>query len=431
MTKFLDHAQMEARSGDGGNGMVAWRRDKYEPNGGPAGGNGGRGGAVYIEATPDLNTLIDFRFKNKFAAENGAKGGPKSMHGKAGHDLTIKVPMGTVVRDAKTKKIVADLTEANQRVLVAEGGKGGRGNAVLATASHRAPHWCEPGQPGVFRELELELKILADVGIIGLPNAGKSTLLSVISAAKPKIADYPFSTLEPSLGVVRIDENRSFVAADIPGLIEGASRGVGLGHDFLRHIERTRLLLHLVDLTSTQIEKDIETIENELRNYDAKLAELPKILVLNKVDILSQKEAELKSKEVTVRFNDKFIDVRSISAATKSGVLSLCNKVDEELVKLPKAGPIQQAQLIEDEQARERPDERFTISHHKNAFHIDSDKVRRLVEVTNLKDPLSLYHLHNVLRAMGIIDELIRQGAKPGSEITAGGISFIFGQDVA
>jgi GTPase len=429
MTKFLDHAHIEARSGDGGNGMVAWRRDKYEPNGGPAGGSGGRGGNVYIEATADLNTLIDFRYKNKFEAENGGKGQPKSMHGKAGQDLSIRVPLGTVIQDAGTHKLVADLTRQNQRVLVAEGGKGGRGNSVLATPTQRAPHWCEPGQPGIFRALELVLKILADVGIVGLPNAGKSTLLSVISAAKPKIANYPFSTLEPSLGVVRIDENRSFVAADIPGLIEGASRGIGLGHDFLRHIERTRLLLHMVDVTSETIEQDIQTITSELVAYDEKLASLPCFLVLNKIDALPAEEIEAVTEKVQKQFSGNFHQIRAISAATRSGVDDLLSRVYNELSKIPKA--TEQPELIEDEMARERPADEFAVSRSKNAFWVEGDRVARIIQVTDLKEPMSLHHMFDVLRAMGVIDELIKQGAKTGSEINAGGVSFVFGEDLS
>jgi GTPase len=429
MTKFLDHAHIDARSGDGGNGMVAWRRDKYEPNGGPAGGSGGRGGNVYIEATSDLNTLIDFRYKNKFEAENGGKGQPKSMHGKAGKDLSIRVPVGTVIQDAGTHKLVADLTRPNQRVLIAEGGHGGRGNSVLATPTQRAPHWCEPGQPGIFRQLELVLKILADVGIVGLPNAGKSTLLSVISAAKPKIADYPFSTLEPSLGVVRIDENRSFVAADIPGLIEGASRGVGLGHDFLRHIERTRLLLHLVDVTSETIEQDIQTITSELVAYDQKLANLPCFLIINKIDALPPEELEAVTARVQEKFTGKFQEIRSISAATRSGVDDLLSRVYSELSKIPKA--VEQPELIEDEMARERPADEFAVSRSKNAFWVEGDRVARIIQVTDLKEPMSLHHMFDVLRAMGVIDELIKQGAKTGSEINAGGVSFVFGEDLS
>jgi GTP-binding protein len=431
MSKFLDRAYIEARSGDGGNGMVAWRREKYEPNGGPAGGNGGRGGDVYIQATQDLNTLIDFRFRNKFEAPNGIKGQIKSMHGKAAQDMTIRVPIGTVVKDADTGLVVGDLIKDGQRVLVAEGGKGGRGNSVLATPTQRAPHWCEPGQPGIFRKLNLELKILADVGIIGLPNAGKSTLLSVISAAKPKIADYPFSTLEPSLGVVRMDESHSFVAADIPGLIEGASRGVGLGHDFLRHIERTRILLHMVDTTSETVAADIETIGIELSAYSDKLTNLPRILVLNKSDALLPEESEAIATEINEKFAGKFMEIRTISAVAKIGVQELCQRVYDELLKMPKDNSEFAPMLLEDEKARERTDDQFTVTFSGNAYWIEGDRIARLVQVTDLKDPMSLYHLHHKLQVMGAMDELIKLGAQPGAEINAGGVVFSFGEDIS
>jgi GTPase len=271
VSQFIDQVRIKVRSGDGGNGMVAWRREKYEPMGGPAGGDGGRGGSVIIEATPDLNTLIDFRYKQTFEALPGGKGRPKSMHGKDSDDLIIRVPVGTLVRDLKDGKIIADLIHPGDRVMVAEGGRGGRGNARLASPTRRAPYFCEPGQPGIERDLELELKLLADVGIIGLPNAGKSTLLSLLTAAKPKIADYPFSTLEPTLGVMPKPEGGGYVLADIPGLIEGASQGLGLGHKFLRHTERTRLLVHMVDAGSPDPFNDIKLINEELHQYSETL----------------------------------------------------------------------------------------------------------------------------------------------------------------
>jgi GTP-binding protein len=429
MTKFLDLAQIEARSGDGGNGMIAWRRDKYEPMGGPAGGSGGRGGHIFIEATEDLNTLIDFRFKNKFEARAGEKGRIKNMHGRNGEDMTIRVPVGTVVKDATTDEVVADLVKPHQKVLVAEGGKGGRGNSLLASSSHRAPHFCEPGQAGIFRNLVLELKILADVGLVGLPNAGKSTLLSVISAAKPKIADYPFSTLEPMLGVVRIDPESSFVAADIPGLIEGASRGIGLGHDFLRHIERTRLILHLVDSTSEDVVRDIKTILTELNAYGDSISKLPQILVLNKIDAVEEDQLNEAKSAVEAAFKNIFLDVYTISAATTDGTKLLCQKVWAELLKTRKKIDLQaEPDIIEDEKARERPADNFVITREKKLFFIESDRVERLIAVTDLKDPDSLFHLHQILRSMGVVDELIRQGAKPGSDIVAGGLAFTFGE---
>lgn len=437
MSQFLDHVFIEVTSGDGGNGMVAWRREKYEPLGGPAGGNGGRGGSVYLEATNDLSTLIDFRYKHKFLANPGKKGGPKSMHGRKADDLIIRVPVGTVVRDAETGEQIADLVAPGHRIMVAEGGMGGRGNAQLATHAQKAPHYCEPGQPGVFRRLELELKILADVGIIGLPNAGKSTLLSVVSAAKPKIADYPFSTLEPNLGVVKApDGERSFVMADIPGLVEGAARGVGLGHDFLRHVERTRVLLHMVDIGSETLSQDIETIDNELELYSEHLQNLPEILVLNKADILPSEDVEaivrkVQSNGAGKRHSPPVV----ISAATRNGVEELLKKTLDMLGEVkPHSEEEDQKSLTlpPDSRASDHGDTAaFEIIRKKGTFTVIGDRVERIVSVTNMRDPESLHHLHYVLRSMGIIDALIQEGAKPGVDITIGGVTFEFGNELS
>jgi GTP-binding protein len=351
------------------------------------------------------------------------------MHGKAGQDLVIKVPQGTVVKDATTNEVVADLVKRNQRLLVAEGGRGGRGNSVLASPTMRAPHFCEPGQSGVFRKLVLELKLLADVGIVGMPNAGKSTLLSVISAAKPKIASYPFSTLEPGLGVVRLDENKSFVAADIPGLIEGAAKGVGLGHDFLRHIERTRLLLHMVDVSSEDVVRDVQVILGELAAYGEKVASLPQILVLSKIDAADADAIEDARRRVLATFKDRFIDVLEVAAVAQKNTRQLCLKCFDELAKHPI--DLDAPDLIEDDKARERPLDSFTVHRQKKLFFIEGARVEKLVAVTDLKDPMSLHHMYNALRSIGVIERLIAEGAKPGSEIVAGGITFLFGDEMA
>ena len=272
MAMFLDKAKIKILSGKGGNGIVAWRREKYVDKGGPAGGDGGRGGDVYFVADEDMTTLMDFQYQSIFKAENGENGRPKTQHGKGGKDLYIKVPLGTVIKDPENDKIIADLTQPEQKVLVAKGGRGGRGNARFATSQKRAPQFCEPGEPGIERALELELKLIADVGLLGMPNAGKSTLISVISEAKPKIADYPFTTLVPHLGVVKKPSGDGYVVADIPGLIEGASEGIGLGHEFLRHVERCRFLIHVVDITQ----------ENAIENYNKiNLERLRSIMLLH------------------------------------------------------------------------------------------------------------------------------------------------------
>lgn len=437
MSQFIDQAKITVRSGDGGNGAIAWRREKYEPLGGPAGGNGGRGGHVYIEATPDLTTLIEFKFKSDYEGEFGEKGRQKNQHGKQGKDITIKVPVGTLVKDARDGRIVADLVAPGQKVLVAEGGRGGRGNSMMATPTKRSPYYCEPGEVGVERQLELELKLLADVGVIGLPNAGKSTLLSVISRAKPKIAAYPFSTLEPNLGVAYSESGKAYVVADIPGLVEGASRGVGLGHDFLRHIERTRLLVHMVDSTSETIEEDIKTIIQELELHSDKLKELPRLVALNKIDLMDKEEAE----EIKARISafldklesgdaKKILGLYSISAEAQLGIRELTQQMSFRLdeLKPPDINPLDAPEVILDDRAGERPEDYYEITKQKGVFYVTGNRVERIVGVTNLKEPESLSHMFHVLRSMGVIDNLIEQGVELGSEIYVNGVTFSFGE---
>lgn len=419
--------------------MVAWRREKYEPLGGPAGGNGGRGGHVFLEATTSSNTLVEFKFKSTFQADNGDRGGPKGAHGRQGKDLIIKVPVGTLVIDNEDNHVIGDLVMEGQKVMVAEGGRGGRGNAMMATPTRRAPYFCEPGQPGIERKLTLELKLLADVGLVGLPNAGKSTLLSVLSRARSKIADYPFSTLEPKLGVMKMPSGNTHVLADIPGLIEGASQGVGLGHDFLRHLERTRLLVHLVDINSHQIEKDIDTIMNELELYNDRLASLPMLLVLNKGDTVDDETAELVKEQVEAHIRKRYAEndpdlkqVFVISAAARKGLESLLNVIDRKVSQLKEAegpGP-EKDRILTDEKASRHLDGGYAVSRKKNVFYIEGDRVERLVSVTNLKEPESLSHLWHVLRVMGVIDELLRAGATQGSEVVINGVAFSLGDEI-
>ncbi|WP_017301059.1 GTPase ObgE [Nodosilinea nodulosa] len=292
--QFIDQAEVDVIAGDGGDGIVAFRREKYVPAGGPAGGNGGPGGSVYLKATSQLQTLLDFRYAHRFKAGNGQRGGPKNMTGAAGGDLYLEVPCGTAVYDVATDELLGDLVTADQVLCVAQGGKGGLGNRHFLSNRNRAPEHALPGLPGEQRQLRLELKLLAEVGIVGLPNAGKSTLISALSAARPKIADYPFTTLVPNLGVVRRPTGDGTVFADIPGLIEGAHQGLGLGHEFLRHIERTRLLLHVVDATAEHPFDNFQTIQQELKAYGRDLSDRPQVLALNKVDALTAEDlAEL------------------------------------------------------------------------------------------------------------------------------------------
>ncbi|MFN5856521.1 MAG: GTPase ObgE [Pseudanabaenaceae cyanobacterium] len=291
--QFIDQVKIQVKAGNGGDGIVAFRREKYVPAGGPAGGNGGDGGSVILEATTDLQTLLDFRYENIFKGEPGERGGPKNMTGAKGKDKIIKVPCGTMIFDAETNEILGDLVKPGQQVCVAKGGKGGLGNRYFLSNSNRAPEYALPGLAGEERVLFLELKLIADIGIIGLPNAGKSTLISVLSSARPKIADYPFTTLTPNLGVVSKPSGDGVVVADIPGLIEGAAEGIGLGHDFLRHVERTRFLIHLVDITQDDPLAAYDVIQRELAAYDIDLADKPQILVLNKIDAVLPEEADI------------------------------------------------------------------------------------------------------------------------------------------
>jgi len=334
--KFIDKAKIYVKAGDGGNGCVAWRREKFVPMGGPAGGNGGKGGDVILEADSRLQTLMDFKYKKHYKAERGQHGSGSNKHGKNAPDLILKVPVGTVIKDAETGELIADLTKEGQKVVVAKGGKGGKGNAMFKSSTNQAPDYAEEGEKGEEKWIELELKLIADVGIIGFPNAGKSTLISVLSHARPKIADYPFTTLSPVLGVLQLDIGKSLVLADIPGLIEGASRGAGLGHEFLRHIERTKFLLHVIDVSDFRERQPIEAFEainKELSSYSKTLLEKPQIVVGNKIDILSYRSYLDTLKE---EFNKRGYEFIAVSAATKENIDKLVEKLKEVYEKLSK-----------------------------------------------------------------------------------------------
>jgi GTP-binding protein len=326
--QFIDQARIAVRAGRGGDGIVAFRREKYVPAGGPSGGDGGRGGDVWLEADPNLQTLLDFKFKRLFEAPEGRRGGPNKSTGASGDHLTIKVPCGTEVRDLRTHILLGDLTDKGQRLLVAAGGRGGLGNAHYLSNRNRAPEKCTEGRDGEEWNLQLELKLLAEVGIIGLPNAGKSTLISVLSAARPKIADYPFTTLVPNLGVVRRPTGDGTVFADIPGLIAGAAQGAGLGHDFLRHIQRTRLLIHLVDASSDDVVRDLAVVEQELAAYGNGLEERPRLVALNKVELLLDDELEERVAAASAHCGQP---VLAISAATRTNLDQLLAAVWREL----------------------------------------------------------------------------------------------------
>lgn len=422
--QFLDKTKIKIISGKGGNGMVAWRREKYVDKGGPAGGDGGRGGDVYLVATEDMSTLMDFKFKSVFKAENGENGGIKNMHGRCAKDLFIHVPVGTVVKDVKTGNIIADLIHDRQTVLVAKGGRGGRGNARFATAQKRAPQFCEPGEPSIERELELELKLIADVGLLGMPNAGKSTLISRISSAKPKIADYPFTTLVPNLGVVRKRSGDGYVVADIPGLIEGASEGVGLGHDFLRHVERCRFLVHLVDVTAENPLENFEVINNELALHSQKLADLYQIIALNKIDAIDE---ERKS-ELQRQFADYSDNVFMISAVTGENVDKLVDFMSAKVDEIEK--PVSEIVVEEDLDAFNNDDSEFeVIKVTKDSFAVEGGKIRRLANVTDARNIEQIIRLQNIMTGMGVFEELKKKGLKDGDTIIVGHLEFVHYDD--
>ena len=413
--KFLDKAKIRVISGHGGNGMVAWRREKYVDKGGPAGGDGGRGGDIFFVADENMSTLLDFKFKSVFKAPAGENGGIKGMHGACAKDLYIKVPVGTIVRDTKSGNIIADLTEHEQTVLIAKGGRGGRGNARFATAQKRAPQFCEPGEPGIERVLELELKLIADVGLLGMPNAGKSTFISAVSSAKPKIADYPFTTLVPHLGVVKKDDGGSYVIADIPGLIEGASEGIGLGHEFLRHVERCRFLIHIVDLTASNPVENYQIINNELKKHSEALGNLYQVLVLNKTDAVLEEDIE-KYKEEFKQFSK---EIFLISAVTGDGVNELLHFVAQKVDEIPK--PVFNLDIEEDLGAYDNDDSSFEIiKAAKDAYIVSGGKINRLAKVTDARNTEQVIRLQNIMKGMGVFDELHKHGLKNGDTVIIG-----------
>jgi GTPase len=314
---FIDYAEISISAGNGGDGAVTFRREKYVPKGGPSGGNGGDGGSIIIESHHNLSTLLDFRYRKKYKAGNGDPGGNSRKDGRNGKDVIIKVPVGTIIRDAESGKILFDLDDDNKRVIAAKGGKGGKGNSNFATPTNQAPRFAEPGKPGEQKSIILELKLIADIGLVGFPNAGKSTLISAISAARPKIADYPFTTLEPNLGIVQYKDYQSFTVADIPGIIEGAHEGKGLGLKFLRHIERTKVLVFLIDITSENYENDYNILHNELKSYSKKLSQKPALLVLSKSDLVEESEINKLIKKKIRKLDSR---IHIISAVTGAGI---------------------------------------------------------------------------------------------------------------
>ena len=422
--KFIDTAKIKISSGRGGNGSVAWRREKFVPRGGPAGGDGGNGGSVYLLADPELSTLLDFKYKSIFKAKDGERGGTSNKTGKSGDDLIIKVPCGTIVKDLESETIIADLTKPHQKILVAQGGRGGRGNSHFATSTRHAPNFCEPGEPEIERELELELKLIAEVGIVGIPSAGKSTLISIISAAKPKIADYPFTTLTPNLGVVKKPNGDGVLVADIPGLIEGASEGHGLGHDFIKHIERTRILIHIIDgsgVNGTDPITAYDVIQNELKQYDKKILEKPQIIALNKIDLLDEETVD----DLKKKFKKKKISPLMISCATKRNIDKLLNAMFEELEKNPKIEENEISEYVDPRATDHRFDE-FSVYKDNLGYYVEGKKIYAQMSITDLQDFESTAHLMKIFKLLGVFDQLEKIGAKEGDNVFIGGIKFEF-----
>lgn len=408
---FVDEVKIEVKAGKGGDGAVSFHREKYVPSGGPDGGDGGKGGDVIFVADDHLSTLLDFRYKRKYKAMPGENGRGNRCYGKKGKDLVVKLPKGTLVTDQKTGALLADLSD-NQPVVIAKGGNGGWGNAHFATSTRQAPRFAKPGLPGEEWELKLELKLLADVGLIGFPNVGKSTLLSVVSAAKPKIANYPFTTLSPSLGLVKGD-NTSFVMADIPGLIEGASQGSGLGHTFLRHVQRCRLLLHLVDISSLEGRdpwEDLKIINSELEKFDPGLSALPQILVGNKADIASEEQIESFMQKV----RNAGMTCHLISAATKKGVPELLLKVEEQLSKLPPIRTFEPQIPAPEEKKKTRE---FEIFKEEGVYRIEAPWLLNTLRGIDGDDYESLQYFQRVLLLSGIVDKLKEMGIQEGDTV--------------
>lgn len=422
--QFIDKAKIKISSGKGGNGVVAWRREKFVDKGGPAGGDGGKGGSVYLIADEGLSTLLDFTYRSIFKADNGENGFKKSMHGKSAKDLYLKVPVGTIVKDLKTDSIIADLTHNKQTVLVAKGGRGGRGNTHFCTPQNRAPQYCEPGEPGIERNLQLELKLIADVGLLGLPNAGKSTFISRMSSAKPKIADYPFTTIIPNLGVVRKSTGDGYVIADIPGLIEGASEGVGLGHDFLRHVERCRFLLHIVDGTEEDPINNYKIINKELEKYSEKLAKLFQIVAINKIDAIEpERLAELKQ-----AFQKLGVEVFCISAVTGENLDSLKHELENKVNTIEK--PTTDVIVEEDLEATNNDDGWWEVHKvNKNTYVVDGGRIIRISQVTDSRSTEQVIRFQNIMISMGIMDELKHQGVQNGDTIVVGKLELEYWDD--
>lgn len=418
---FYDYAKVNVKAGDGGNGIVAFRREKYVPKGGPAGGDGGKGGSIILRADEGLRTLIDFRYQTHYKGKRGDHGSGAKQHGRSADDIVLRVPVGTVVRDADTKKLLGDLRHHGQEIVVAQGGRGGRGNARFVSSTHRAPAFAENGEKGEERWITLELKLLADVGLVGFPNVGKSTIISRVSAAKPKIANYHFTTLEPNLGMVRVDAGRSFVIADVPGLVEGAAEGAGLGHRFLRHVERTRVLVHVVDLSGSEGRdplEDLAVIRGELERYAPQLNEKPMVIVANKVDLMSDDDRDA----ALARLSEAYPEVRifPMSAATDSDLNELVYHLADILDAI---GPVEYAEedfepVEEEPQKQEAPFRVQKIG--LDAYEVVGPEIDGLVGRTQFERDEAVERFMKILDNMGIEKALREAGIQDGDTVIVG-----------
>lgn len=423
---FIDKAKIFVKAGNGGNGAIAFHREKYVAAGGPDGGDGGKGGNVVFEVDTGLTTLMDFRYKRKYAAENGGDGSGKRQRGKNGADVIVKVPQGTIIRDFESNRLIADLSDPEKPFVIARGGNGGWGNAHFSTPTRQTPNFAKNGRAGDERMITLELKLLADVGLVGFPNVGKSTILSVTTKADPKIANYHFTTLEPNLGVVALGEGMNFVLADIPGIIEGASEGVGLGHEFLRHIERTRLLIHVVDVSGIEGRnpiEDFEIINKELSDYDLSLEERPQIIAANKTDIIQDEEAY---EEFKAYAKEKGYEVFEISAAQNKGVTELMKHVYTKLSELPPIQVFEPDFDLEEEVMDILNDKGYEITRDNEVYVISGSWIEAVGGSVNFSDRESLQYFQRALVRKGVIDALVEAGIQENDIVRIGDLEFEF-----
>jgi len=420
---FVDKAKIRVKAGDGGDGAVSFHREKYVAAGGPDGGNGGNGGDIVFVIDDNFSTLIDFKYKKKYQAEKGENGGAKHCTGRNGEDLIIRVPRGTLVREFNTGRIIADMSKKDRQI-IAKGGRGGKGNAVFKSPTRQIPKFAKPGYPGEEFELSLELKLLADVGLVGFPNVGKSTLISVVSQAKPKIANYHFTTLVPVLGVVRVEAEKSFVMADIPGLIEGASDGIGLGHEFLRHVERCRLILHVLDVSGCEGRdpaEDFEIINNELNKFSSDLAKCPQIVAANKSDMATPEQIQTLKNYI----EEKGYRFFEISAATTSGTQDLIGYISQELDKLPPIKEYEPEEISEEEIVKKESDrKKITVHKEDDIYFVEAEWLEPIMRTVNMDDYSSLLYLQRVLMTNGVFKQLEEMGIQEGETVDILGFEF-------